>query len=231
MCHVSVGHVARGLESAGIATTTIMVEAFRHRAEEMMIPRTLTTRFPMGRPLGAPNDVDRQLDVIRAALGLLETATELESVASTMKGVEAKVVGAGGHNRRWVIQLTATNALPVGKLNGQIQLNFSSGTVNIPVIGTVKPIIQVVPDQIQFSSRSSKPTERLIMLRSGGGRPFEILSAELEKVAGSVEIEKLVNGKWQCRITIMPATIESGATLKLKTSIESMEKIDISIKR
>ena len=76
MCHVSVGHVARGLESAGIATTTILVEAFRHRAEEMMIPRTLTTRFPMGRPLGAPNDVERHLDVIRAALDLLETATE-----------------------------------------------------------------------------------------------------------------------------------------------------------
>ena len=76
MCHVSVGHVARGLESAGIATTTILVEAFRHRAEEMMIPRTLTTRFPMGRPLGAPNDVERHLDVISAALDLLETATE-----------------------------------------------------------------------------------------------------------------------------------------------------------
>jgi len=73
---VSVGHVARALEEAGIATTTIMVEAFRHRAEELMIPRTLITRFPMGRPIGAPNDVERHLDVIRWSLDLLDTASE-----------------------------------------------------------------------------------------------------------------------------------------------------------
>ena len=73
---MSVGHVARAVEEVGIATTTIMVEAFGHRAAEMMTPRTLLTRFPMGRPLGAPNDVERQRDVIRTAFGLLETATE-----------------------------------------------------------------------------------------------------------------------------------------------------------
>ena len=73
---MSVGHVARALEEAGIATTTIMVEAFRHRAEELMIPRTLITRFPMGRPIGAPNDVERHLDVIRWSLDLLDTASE-----------------------------------------------------------------------------------------------------------------------------------------------------------
>jgi D-proline reductase (dithiol) PrdB len=77
---VSVGHVARGLESAGIATTTILVEAFRHRAEEMMIPRVLTTRFPMGSPLGAPNDVERQVDVIRTALDLLAAAPEAGTI-------------------------------------------------------------------------------------------------------------------------------------------------------
>jgi hypothetical protein len=79
---VSVGHVARGLEEAGIATTTIMVEAFRHRAEQMMIPRTVTTRFPMGRPLGAPGDAERHLEVMRIALSLLGTATEAGTIVS-----------------------------------------------------------------------------------------------------------------------------------------------------
>lgn len=79
---MSVGHVARALEEAGIATTTIVVEAFRHRAEEMMVPRTLVTRFPMGRPLGAPNDVERHLDVIRAAFNLLDTATGPGTIVS-----------------------------------------------------------------------------------------------------------------------------------------------------
>ena len=59
-----------------------MVEAFRHRAEQMMIPRTLTTRFPMGRPLGAPGDTERHLDVMRMAFGLLGTATEAGTIVS-----------------------------------------------------------------------------------------------------------------------------------------------------
>ena len=79
---MSVGHVARALEEAGIPTTAILVEAFRHRAEEMMVPRTLVTRFPMGRPLGAPNDVERHLDVMRNAFNLLETATEPGTIAT-----------------------------------------------------------------------------------------------------------------------------------------------------
>jgi hypothetical protein len=77
---VSVGHISRALEAVGIATTTIMVEAFRHRAVEMVIPRTVITRFPMGRPLGAPNDIERQLDVLRLGFGLLQSATEAGTI-------------------------------------------------------------------------------------------------------------------------------------------------------
>lgn len=51
-----------------------MVQAFRHRAEQMMLPRTLLTRFPMGRPLGAAGDRERQTDVVMTALRMLETA-------------------------------------------------------------------------------------------------------------------------------------------------------------
>lgn len=54
---------------------TVMVEAFAHRAREAKIPRTLTTHFPMGRPLGAVGDRSRQRDVLEHAFGLLATAT------------------------------------------------------------------------------------------------------------------------------------------------------------
>lgn len=72
---MSVGHVARALEASGIPTVTLMVGAFRHLAETMSLPRVLVTPHPMGRPLGAPGDVQRQRDVIEDALSLLETAT------------------------------------------------------------------------------------------------------------------------------------------------------------
>ncbi|MFO7699029.1 MAG: hypothetical protein R6W79_00285 [Acidimicrobiia bacterium] len=72
---MSVGHVARAVEEAGIPTVVVMVRAFRHVAEAMTIPRTVTTRHPMGRPLGAVNDAECQRSVLDAALSLVETAT------------------------------------------------------------------------------------------------------------------------------------------------------------
>jgi len=71
---VSVGHVARALEAAGLATVAVYVEAFSHYAEAMHLPRTLVTPHPMGRPLGPPGDAARQREVLEAALRLVDTA-------------------------------------------------------------------------------------------------------------------------------------------------------------
>ena len=58
------------LERAGLMTTGIAL--VRENAEHMMPPRSLWVPFPLGRPLGAPNDPAFQHRVIAAALGLLE---------------------------------------------------------------------------------------------------------------------------------------------------------------
>ncbi len=71
---MSVGHVAREIERAGIPTVAIYVRSFRHVAELMGLPRTVITRHPMGRPLGAPFDTQRHSEVVGAALDLLESA-------------------------------------------------------------------------------------------------------------------------------------------------------------
>ena len=73
---MSVGHVARAFETAGLATVAIYVEAFAHYAEAMQLPRTLVTPHPMGRPIGPPGDAVRQREVLEAALRLVDTATE-----------------------------------------------------------------------------------------------------------------------------------------------------------
>ena len=75
MCHVSVGHVARAVEAAGISTVGIYVSAFRHVPEEMSLPRTLITAHPFGRPLGPVGAADRHIQVVNAALDLVEQAT------------------------------------------------------------------------------------------------------------------------------------------------------------
>ena len=53
---------------------SVFVRAFKHVAEVMRLPRTLITQHPMGRPLGASGDRDRQRRVISSALELLENA-------------------------------------------------------------------------------------------------------------------------------------------------------------
>ncbi len=70
---MSVGHVQRAIEEVGIPTVSVYVRAFGHIPELMGLSRSLITRHPMGRPLGAPGDVERQRAVVEAALALLDS--------------------------------------------------------------------------------------------------------------------------------------------------------------
>lgn len=62
------------LQRHGIATTSISL--IREQSEAVHPPRALWVPFPLGRPLGVADDREFQTDVLRSALGLLETATE-----------------------------------------------------------------------------------------------------------------------------------------------------------
>ncbi len=46
----------------------------------MKLSRTVITRHPMSRPMGAPGDAGRHAHVLRSALGLLETAERAGTV-------------------------------------------------------------------------------------------------------------------------------------------------------
>jgi hypothetical protein len=61
-------------ESAGLATVSLV--SMREVAERMPIPRGLFCDFPLGRPLGKPQDPEFQHRVLAAAFSLLESATE-----------------------------------------------------------------------------------------------------------------------------------------------------------
>lgn len=50
----------------------MFVRSFGHVPELMGLSRSVITKHPMGRPLGAPGDGARQLAVVELALGLLE---------------------------------------------------------------------------------------------------------------------------------------------------------------
>jgi hypothetical protein len=66
--------VARALEQAGIATVEIATN--RGPTSLVMPPRVLFTPHERGKNLGTPGASDLQRKIVRAALNLLETASE-----------------------------------------------------------------------------------------------------------------------------------------------------------
>lgn len=71
MCNQAVCLLAAAIESAGIATTSIIL--LREIAEQLGVPRALAVPFPLGFPLGAPDDAELQRKVMLRAFGLLES--------------------------------------------------------------------------------------------------------------------------------------------------------------
>ncbi|MAG30343.1 MAG: hypothetical protein CL908_05535 [Deltaproteobacteria bacterium] len=70
MCSRTVSALARALEAGGIATVALI--SIRQQAETIGPPRGLHCAFPLGRPLGRPDDHALQRRVLDAAFGLLE---------------------------------------------------------------------------------------------------------------------------------------------------------------
>ena len=79
---MSVGHVSRAFETAGIATVIIASKAFRAKLETMSLSRVVLTSNIMGRPIGIPGDVDGQNIVLQAALDLLDSASALNTMVT-----------------------------------------------------------------------------------------------------------------------------------------------------
>ena len=69
MCNQSVGLIQRPIEYAGM--TTVSLSLLREITEKIRPPRALFVPYPLGYPLGEPNNPDLQTRVMRAAFALL----------------------------------------------------------------------------------------------------------------------------------------------------------------
>jgi len=69
MCHQSVGLIQRAIEYAGI--TTVSISLLREITEKIQPPRALFVPFPLGSPLGEPNNSVLQTRIIEVAFKLL----------------------------------------------------------------------------------------------------------------------------------------------------------------
>ena len=69
MCHQSVGLIQRAIEYAGI--TTVSISLLREITERIRPPRALFVPYPLGYPLGEPDNPNLQIRIMRAAFALL----------------------------------------------------------------------------------------------------------------------------------------------------------------
>ena len=69
MCHQSVGLIQSIIEKTGIPTVSVTL--LREITERVAPPRALFVDFPLGYPLGAPNDAALQTRIILSVFALL----------------------------------------------------------------------------------------------------------------------------------------------------------------
>lgn len=72
MCNQSVGLIQRAIEYAGI--TTVSISLLREITQKIRPPRALYVPFPLGYPLGEPDNPELQTRIMRAAFALLTRA-------------------------------------------------------------------------------------------------------------------------------------------------------------
>ena len=75
------------------------------------------------------------------------------------------------------------------------------------------------------------------MLRSGDGRPIEVLSAKLsegaeakeKKSEGLVEIKKLAEGRWQLKVAVVPDSLSLGSAMLIETSCKGQSMLRVPL--
>jgi len=161
------------------------------------------------------------------ATNLLQEAVAIDSVSSSVRGVNAEIVQSG--ERSWKIKVTAMPQADPGGMKGTVQLNFSSGTERIPVYGQVESVITAIPDQITLTAGSTSSVQRLVMLKSTDGQPFEILFVNMLNIEGTVDVRQISDDSWQCSLSIILSSLKPGAHLQVTTSCSSQPEIQIPL--
>ena len=170
---------------------------------------------------------DTDFSATITATNLLNERVTLDSVDVTISELRAKVIVSKEHN--WEVELHSNGPLPEGQVNGRLRLHFSTGMLEVPVVGTVDSILKATPDKIEFSSETDGPISRLVMLRSSDQRSFDVESAELRGAEGDVTFKELAKGKWQLSLSLNPESVPSDAVLMIKTSINSQKMISVPL--
>lgn len=159
------------------------------------------------------------------ATNLMNESVALLSVSSDVEGVRAEIIESTA--RSWAVRVIAMSTAVTNRLSGSVELNFSSGPIRIPIRGAVVPSIQSVPERIVFRAGLETALSRLVML--SGDTSFDIISAKLVNAKGKVDLDQLHEDHWRCSLVIEPASVGTGAFLRVQTDCADQPEIIIPL--
>jgi hypothetical protein len=139
---------------------------------------------------------------------------------------------------QWEVAVTVPGDAAEGMLNHKLTIKTTAPKapeINLNVSGVVRPIIQVIPPEIDFGTvPGDAPIGRnLILVNNRQGAQLELTKVETDNPAFTVEVVPLQAGqRYQVAIS-MAAGISKGtlnATLKISTNDPARGQIDLPIK-
>ena len=92
-----------------------------------------------------------------------------------------------------------------------------------------KAKVRAIPEKIVVLSSQEEALQRQVMLTANNGAAFEVLSVELVNAEGKVEVTRIRPDRWRCSLSILPAGIKPGASLRVVTSCEDEPQLEIPL--
>jgi hypothetical protein len=89
--------------------------------------------------------------------------------------------------------------------------------------------IRAIPEKIIVLSSQEEALQRQVMLTGNNGAVFEVLSVELVNAEGTVKVTQIRPDRWRCSLSILPAGIKPGASLRVVASYEDGPQLEITL--
>lgn len=138
---------------------------------------------------------------------------------------------------QWEVTATVAATAPVGMLQGKVLVKTTAPKapeVTITVSGVVRPIIQVVPAEVNFGRVSGEALvgQNVLVLNNRQGSELKIAEATVDNPVFSTEIVPLQPGlRFQIAVSLKAGTPKNTykATLKIQTNDPSRKVIEVPV--
>lgn len=169
---------------------------------------------------------------------------EILSVRSPHPWMEVEYREARDHERlaeasgkQWRIDITLTSDAPVGPLSDRVLVRTNhpkQETISIPVSGFVRPMVAVLPQDVNFGKLDPTEQEPVgVQIRNFGSSPLRIERVHSDVTGIQVEVEPIQEGQ-HYKIVVTPTSelLEGSfnGTVDIVTNLPEQPRISVTVK-